>query len=288
VPVSFTINEFYSQNQLSLVTEQIEKAVECDIDAFIVSDIGLIYKLKKENWNKTKVYLSTSANTFNIETAKFYREFGISRIILPRQLRIEEMKDFIKELADLEFEVLILNDKCPFIGGFCSFQHGVLEFQKAKFFKIVNNKFLLNIVDLLMHNNIAKSLRNYVIRKILRNTLACCSRYNIQPRYLSSQYKNNFRNIRINNYFFNPKIFLYSCGICALYDLNKIGIKFIKIAGRYFHKDDKIENVHFIKEAIRLLDCNLSKEEYFCKAKQLYQKFFGFGCSGEYCYYQLS
>lgn len=75
---------------------------------------------------------------------------------------------------------------------------------------------------------------------------------------------------------------LSGCGLCALWDLKRIGITYLKIVGRGNYIKDTISDIRQAKKAIRLLHEASSKEEYIQKMKKLLFK--NGRCSGQ-CYY---
>ncbi len=85
---------------------------------------------------------------------------------------------------------------------------------------------------------------------------------------------------RINNYGY---LMTKPCGACKIHDLNKMGIKKIKIVGRGRSTEEKIQDVKFIKSAIDYLDS--SKETYYDKIKRKYKKTYGYDCHNR-CMYE--
>jgi len=187
-------------------------------------------------------------------------------------------------LPDLQFEVFIQNERCPFIDGFCMFQHGLFEYRYNKLSRFHNNKFVSRVKNYLMPKKLSRLYRNHIVRNVLKKELACCSQYDIEYSGGSSIEQENIA--KTYSSFFNPETFLNACGACALYDLNRIGVKFVKICGRYLSRNNKEQDTYFIKEAVRLLNNNLNKEEFVSKVQLLYKKIFGSKCRREYCYYQ--
>ena len=73
-------------------TDNIVKELEkCNVDAIIVSDPAII-KLAKEHTN-LEIHLSTQASIMNVEACKFYKELGVTRIVLARETSKEEIKN---------------------------------------------------------------------------------------------------------------------------------------------------------------------------------------------------
>jgi len=87
-------------------------------DAFIASDIGVIEIIKKV-LPKVKIHLSTQANTTNWQTAKAWHGMGIKRIVLARELTLEEIKEIHNKVPKLELEYFVHGAMCMAYSGRC-------------------------------------------------------------------------------------------------------------------------------------------------------------------------
>lgn len=100
----------------------IEKAYEAGIDAVIVQDIGLL-AIIREKWPDLPIHASTQMNLFYSEAVKYAKESGISRIVLPRELSLQEIRQ--RQLASfeagVEIEVFIHGAHCVSYSGVCLF-----------------------------------------------------------------------------------------------------------------------------------------------------------------------
>lgn len=74
-------------------------------DALIMSDPGLIM-LVRETFPAMEIHLSVQANAVNWATVKFWQQMGLSRIILSRELSIEEIAEIRQQVPDIELEIL--------------------------------------------------------------------------------------------------------------------------------------------------------------------------------------
>lgn len=125
IPVSFVLNQlYYSPEQFQAAMEQAQAAVDCGVDALIMSNPFLFEDVHRRKL-PVKSYVSTTASVFNKVAVEFFSGMGASRIILPRQLRIEEIEAHIKLHPELEFEVIVLGDPCPWDDGHCTFEHNL-------------------------------------------------------------------------------------------------------------------------------------------------------------------
>jgi putative protease len=73
----------------------------------------------KEKWPETEVHLSVQANTTNWATVKFWQKAGVSRIILSRELSLDEIEKIRQECPDMEIEVFVHGALCIAYSGRC-------------------------------------------------------------------------------------------------------------------------------------------------------------------------
>jgi putative protease len=73
----------------------------------------------KEKWPETEVHLSVQANTTNWATVKFWQKAGVSRIILSRELSLDEVEKIRQECPDMEIEVFVHGALCIAYSGRC-------------------------------------------------------------------------------------------------------------------------------------------------------------------------
>ena len=90
----------------------------CQPDAWIMSDPGLIM-LMKEHHPEQIIHLSVQANTVNFASAKFWEKIGVQRIILSRELSINEIKIIKKHCPHLELEAFVHGSICIAYSGRC-------------------------------------------------------------------------------------------------------------------------------------------------------------------------
>jgi putative protease len=87
-------------------------------DALIMADPGLI-SLTRETWPDMPIHLSVQANTVNYATVKFWQQFGIQRIILSRELSLDEIAEIRQRCPDIELEVFVHGALCIAYSGRC-------------------------------------------------------------------------------------------------------------------------------------------------------------------------
>ncbi|MEG3640783.1 prephenate-dependent tRNA uridine(34) hydroxylase TrhP [Magnetococcus sp. PR-3] len=98
--------------------KDMEPVLAMQPDALIVSDPGIIHILR-QHWPNQILHLSVQANVVNSEAVKFWGTMGISRIILSRELSVEEMATIRERCPDMELEAFIHGALCVAYSGRC-------------------------------------------------------------------------------------------------------------------------------------------------------------------------
>lgn len=118
VKVYAALNIFAQNSDLQLVTARIGDLAEIGVDAVIVSDPGILRIVRKTKPH-LPVHLSTQANTTNSEAVRFWKEQGVSRIVLARELNLEEIARIGAEVPQIELELFIHGAMCMTYSGRC-------------------------------------------------------------------------------------------------------------------------------------------------------------------------
>ncbi|QWF70460.1 tRNA 5-hydroxyuridine modification protein YegQ [Methylomonas paludis] len=87
-------------------------------DALIMADPGLIM-LTREQWPDMPIHLSVQANTVNYASVKFWQSMGVERIILSRELSLDEIAEIRQQCPDIELEVFVHGALCIAYSGRC-------------------------------------------------------------------------------------------------------------------------------------------------------------------------
>lgn len=89
------------------------------VDAVIVADVGVL-EFVKIHAPILDIHVSTQANVINSYTAKFFADLGVKRLILARELSLEEIKKIRKNLSKkVELEVFVHGAMCMAYSGRC-------------------------------------------------------------------------------------------------------------------------------------------------------------------------
>jgi len=96
----------------------LEPVLELKPDALIMSDPGLIM-LVREKWPEQTIHLSVQANAVNWATVEFWKRQGVSRVILSRELALDEIREIRERVPDMELEVFVHGALCMAYSGRC-------------------------------------------------------------------------------------------------------------------------------------------------------------------------
>ena len=105
-------------SKVATYLRDIEPVIEMKPDALIMSDPGLIM-LVKDRWPDQVIHLSVQANVVNYASVEFWRRQGVSRIILSRELSLNEIAEIREKCPDMELEVFVHGALCIAYSGRC-------------------------------------------------------------------------------------------------------------------------------------------------------------------------
>lgn len=114
--VFITLNSFFHDEDFDDFVGFLKKIEEIGVDAAIVSDIGVISTIR-ENSN-IEIHLSTQASCLNQYAARAYRDMGVKRLVLGREVSIAEASRIKKE-SGIEVELFIHGSMCMAYSGQC-------------------------------------------------------------------------------------------------------------------------------------------------------------------------
>jgi len=105
-------------NKVRTYLRDMQAVIDMAPDALIMSDPGLIMMVR-EKWPDMPVHLSVQANAVNYATVKFWYNQGISRVILSRELSLDEIAEISEECPGMELEVFVHGALCIAYSGRC-------------------------------------------------------------------------------------------------------------------------------------------------------------------------
>ncbi|MBS9781837.1 MAG: tRNA 5-hydroxyuridine modification protein YegQ [Gammaproteobacteria bacterium] len=113
-----TTNVIPHNKKVKSFMRDIRPTIDLNPDALIMADPGLMMMVKEE-YPDLELHLSVQANTINYAAAKFWHSVGVSRVILSRELSIDEVKEIKDHCPDLEIEVFVHGALCIAYSGRC-------------------------------------------------------------------------------------------------------------------------------------------------------------------------
>lgn len=118
VKVHVTINTILKDDELPQVTELIRKLYDIGVDAIIVQDMAIVSLAVENKLPPIVLHASTQCNNRSLEKVKFLENIGFSRVILARELSLEQIKN-ICENTDVEIETFVHGALCVSYSGQC-------------------------------------------------------------------------------------------------------------------------------------------------------------------------
>jgi U32 family peptidase len=105
-------------SKIKTYIKDMEPIIALSPDALIMADPGLIMMVK-ERWPNVEVHLSVQANATNYAAVKFWYKAGISRVILSRELSLDEIAEIKQQCPEMELEVFVHGSLCIAYSGRC-------------------------------------------------------------------------------------------------------------------------------------------------------------------------
>ncbi len=111
-------NIFPHDNKIKSYVQNMTPVIDLKPDAMIMSDPGLIMMVR-ETWPEMEIHLSVQANTVNSAAVKFWKSVGVRRVILSRELSLDQVAQIRQECPDTELEVFVHGALCIAYSGRC-------------------------------------------------------------------------------------------------------------------------------------------------------------------------
>ena len=113
-----TLNIYAHNYHLAIVEKHLKFLKKIQVDAVIVADPGII-SLVRKHLPEVAIHLSTQANVTNWQAAKFWYDLGVTRIVLAREVTLEDIREIKKHLPKLELEYFVHGAMCMSYSGRC-------------------------------------------------------------------------------------------------------------------------------------------------------------------------
>jgi len=117
VKVYVTVNTLIKNEELQAVINYIGELYALDVDAVIVQDIGLV-QLIGQHYPDFECHASTQMTLHNVDDVRVAQEMGLKRVVLARELSVEEIQHVIKETG-VEVEAFVHGALCVSYSGQC-------------------------------------------------------------------------------------------------------------------------------------------------------------------------
>lgn len=195
-------------------------------DAVIVADLTLIASLR-ERVPALAIHVSSVASCRNSAAVAMYRDLGVQRVILPRDVSLDEIEAIARAVPDVELEVFILNDGCVFEEGVCH----TIHLPKKLGGPICVDSYQFEYVGAG-----GKPLPPQAERRLHDND-------EDYKRWLWYRFGCGFSTTD-EGYPYGP------CGLCAIHRLRAAGIASIKIAGREGPTERKLKSVEMVHKVL--------------------------------------
>ena len=118
VKVYVTVNIFAKNSDFDKAKEYFKFLYSVGVDAVLITDIGLI-DLCKEVAPNLPIHLSTQANTLNKYAVRAWKNYGLERVVLARELSLAEIAEIREFVPDIELEAFAHGAMCISYSGRC-------------------------------------------------------------------------------------------------------------------------------------------------------------------------
>lgn len=114
---------YYTDETFPLIERMVKEFEEVWVDWIICWNIGILEYLKNSGY-KWKINISTIMALYNTESVRFFDEnYNINKVILSREVTLEEIANIVSEFPHLKFEVFGEGDFCRYNNGLCFAEH---------------------------------------------------------------------------------------------------------------------------------------------------------------------
>ena len=117
VKIYVTLNTILKENEIEEAVRYVGYLYEIGVDALIIQDLGLLKRIK-EDFPLMEVHASTQMTIHNGEAAVYFKDKGFHRIVLSREMTLEEIKYISKDLG-IETEMFVHGAICVAYSGQC-------------------------------------------------------------------------------------------------------------------------------------------------------------------------
>ncbi|SHJ27517.1 putative protease [Geosporobacter subterraneus DSM 17957] len=116
--VYVTVNNLLNDYEIDEATEYLHFLQSSHVDGIIVQDLGILQICKEHHFNKFEIHSSVMMNVHNVEFVKVLKAFGVSRVVLSREMDLKTAKNLQKQTG-IETEYFVHGDMCTVNGANC-------------------------------------------------------------------------------------------------------------------------------------------------------------------------
>ncbi|GKU26551.1 U32 family peptidase [Clostridium folliculivorans] len=186
--VYITVNNMLNDSEIDEATEYLSFLNDIPVDGIIVQDLGILQICKEHNFNNFEIHSSVMMNVHNIEFVKALQEFGVTRVVLSREMDLKTAKH-LQNQTNIETEYFVHGDMCAANGGNCYYSSTVFgnSSNRGRCFKpcrwpyvikkdgsLFNTEFPLAAKDMYMYEHIPElieaSITSFKIEGRMRDT----------------------------------------------------------------------------------------------------------------------
>ncbi len=263
LPVYVTMNGLYTPEQYPWVLKTIGRISQmAGVKGIIVADLGLLLELRRLKYAK-QVHLSTGGSVFNPLSVEFFLSLGVSRVVLDRQLTVEEMSQVIADNGNrVCFELFIIRSSCPFIDSYCTFLHTCGIARQTP----------LDANRTIVHASKPVPLGCVYVNSLLDHRRF--QAFSIDGKRM--RYRHRFDRINAQ---------LKGCNLCALPALHALRLKYPVVLKVLERGLQVTRLVRIVRQAADLVEAGaLDRQQYRQRAKNLFTRFYGVPCNEMNCY----
>ena len=207
VKIHVVINTILNDFELEKAIELVKTLYNIGVDAIIIQDMGLLKAAIEHKIPPIQIHISTQCDNRTIEKVKFFDDLGVSRVILARELSLEQIKEICKN-TNCEIETFVHGALCVSYSGQCymSYANGGRSANRGECAQPCRKKY--SLVDdkgnVILKDKYLLSLKDFNASNYVRDLIEYgVKSFKIEGRLKDQNYVKNvvaFYNELINSY----------------------------------------------------------------------------------------
>lgn len=173
----------YSREQIQYMEHNyFPLLLELEVDGIILSDINVIMAAIKFG---LRPVASTMCAIYNSDIATMYYKLGVKRMILPRDLSLDELSGICKKLPEVQFEAFFMRNGCIFSDSYCLGMHRPECGATCTYTRYCRNKYMHDYSDFENYHDV--DLNDYLYRTAFHiDACAMCALYRLNQMGITS------------------------------------------------------------------------------------------------------